>query len=196
MIDFDIEDIVPDTLGGYCGVLAPFIGYGLIIISILIHSWFSVTEHALSELGETGLSYNNVFNFALIITGVLMLVFIISLFGRAETRMGHIGLIGLVLGSIFLILAGIFPMGTAPHIPMAIFFYSTSVAGLIVFGLDEFFEFEHVWAVLIWSSLGITAISAGLVFMLRPDGIAIYEIIGTFPLIQFSLVFGTRLLAE
>lgn len=196
MRQIDLENLIPSKVGGYCGVLAPFMGFGLIVMSMVIHSWFDLQEHALSELGEVGLAYNNVFNFALIISGFLFLIFALSLFRIAETEAGHIGIWGLALGAIFMILIGVFPMGTTPHLPVAILFYSTTIAGLIIFGIDEFFEFEPVYAMMIWTTLGITFITIILIYILRPEGLAIYEIVGAYPVIQFSLVFGSRLITE
>jgi len=195
-MEIDIEELVPEDIGGYCGLLSPLIAYGFILIAILIHSWFSLTGNALSDLGETGVAYNNIFNFALIISGLLFVLFIMAMFRRAESEVGIIGLIGIAIGAFFLIMTGIFPKGTSPHMLMAVLFYSASAAGLFIFGLDEFLELEPVWAAFIWSSLGFAAVSSGLVYSLSPGGIAIYEIIGSFPLIQFSLVFGTSLLTD
>lgn len=195
-MEIEIEELVPESIAGYCGLLAPLIAYVLIIISIAMHSSFKLTKNSLSYLGKLGLPYNNVFNAALIISGILFLIFMLGMLRRTETRVGDIGVIGLVVGSIFLSLTGIFPKGTIPHMAMALLFYSVSTGGLILYGLDKFLEFEPFWAVIIWSSLGLAGISIGLVSTLSPEGIAIYEIIGTMPLIQFSLVFGTHLLTE
>ena len=195
-MEIDIEELVPETIAGYCGLLTPLIGYVLIIISIPMHRDFRLTKSSLSDLGEVGVAYNNVFNFALIVSGILFLIFVLGMLRRTETRVGDIGIFGLAIGAIFLSLTGIFPKSTSPHMLIAVLFYSVSIGGLILYGLDKFLEFEPVWAVLIWSSLGFTAIAIGLVSTLSPEGIAIYEIIGTIPMIQFSLVFGTHLLTE
>jgi len=195
-MELEVEELVPETIAGYCGLLAPLISYGLIIISMAMHGGFRLTQSSLSDLGKVGAQYNNVFNFALIISGILFLIFILGMLRRTETRVGDIGVFGLALGAIFLSMTGIFPKGTSPHMLMAILFYSASFGGLTLYGLDKFLEFEPVWAVFVWSSIGFAAISAGLVSTLSPTGLAIYEIIGTIPLIQFSLVFGTHLLTE
>jgi len=195
-MEINIEDLVPETIGGYCGLLAPFVGYVFITIATAMHGNFTLAESALSDLGEVGVPYNEIFNSALIVTGILLLVFAISLLSRTESRVGDIGLIGLIFGAIFLMLTGIFPKGTSPHLPVAILFYALSFAGLIFYGLDKFLEFEPVWAIFIWSSAGFATISIGLISVLSPSGFAIYEIIGTIPLMQFTLVFGTKLLTD
>ncbi len=194
-MEIEIEELVPETIAGYCGLLAPLVGYVLVIISIAIHGDFKLAESSLSELGEMGVQYSNVFNLALVISGVLFFVFILGVLRTTESRVGDIGVFGLAVGAVFLILTGIFPRGTFPHTGLAILFYSASIGGLIIYGLDNFLELEPVWAVLIWSSIGFVGISIGLVYTLSP-GLAIIEILGTLPLIQFSLVFGTLLLTE
>lgn len=190
-MEIEIEELVPESIGGYCGLLAPLVGYVLIIVSILMHDDFTLAGSALSDLGEVG-----VFNIALILSGILFFIFTLSMLSRVETIVGDIGLAGLAFGSIFLVLTGIFPKGTTPHTAIVILFFSFFVAGLFMFSLEKFLEFEPVWAVLIWSSLVFAGISIGLVSILDPGGIAIYEIIGTLPLVQFSLVYGTRLLTD
>ncbi|MFP4001190.1 MAG: DUF998 domain-containing protein [Candidatus Natronoplasma sp.] len=195
-MDMDVKELVPEKIAGYCALLAPLVGYVLITFSIAMNADFTLSDNALSDLGEAGVRNSNVFNIALIASGILFFVFILGMLRRAETRVGDIGLTGVALGAVFLVLTGIFQKGTVLHSPMAILFYSLSVGGLIIYGLDKFLEFEPVWSVLIWSSIGFAAVSIGLVSILSPSGIAIYEIIGTIPLMQFSLVFGTQLLTD
>ncbi|MFW5946428.1 MAG: DUF998 domain-containing protein [Candidatus Natronoplasma sp.] len=195
-MEIEIEELIPETIAGYAGILAPLVGYFLIIISIAMQADFTLAQNSLSDLGALGVQYKNVFNFALIISGILFLIFILGMLRMTETRVGDIGILGLALGAIFLSLTGIFPKGTFPHPAMAILFYFASIGGLTLYGLDRFLEFEPVWAVFTWSSMGFAAISIGLVSILSPEGIAIYEIIGTIPLIQFSMVFGTHLITE
>ncbi len=192
----DVEELVPETVGGFCGILVPFLSYGLITISVLINEGFSITGSALSDLGATHASYNNIFNFGLIISGLLLIVFLVAMLRMAESKVGQVGLVGFMIGSGCLVLTGVFPKGTAPHWLVALLFFAFSIGGMIIFGLDQFLEFEHVWGVLVWSNLVFALIAAGLVSTLSPEGIAIYEIIGTIPIIQFSLIFGTRLFAE
>lgn len=195
-IEFDIEEVVPEKIGGYCGILTPFLTYGLITISILMHSWFTLPDNALSDLGEAGVVYNDLFNIALIIPGILVMVFVFAMLRRAESRLGTVGLVSVGIAALFLILTGVFPKGTAPHAYMAYLFYSFSAVGLALYGIDELIELEYPWTVFIWSSIGFALISMGLVSSLSPGGVAIYEIIGSIPLMQFVLVYGTRLLTE
>ncbi|MBS3817061.1 MAG: DUF998 domain-containing protein [Candidatus Thermoplasmatota archaeon] len=192
----DIEELVPERVGGFCGILAPFIAYGLISISILVNPDFSFASSALSELGATDVAYNNIFNFGLIFSGLLFIIFLVGMFRLTESQVGLVGLSGIIVGAICLILVGVFPMGTDPHWLLALLFYSFSIGGMIIFGLDQFLEFEHVWGVLVWSNLAFALIAISLVAVLEPGGVAIYEVIGSIPIMQFGIVFGTRLFAE
>lgn len=192
----DVEELVPERVGGFCGILAPFIAYGLISISILVSPDFSFASSALSELGATDVAYNNIFNFGLIFSGLLFIIFLVGMFRLTESQVGLVGLSGIIVGAICLILVGVFPMGTDPHWVLALLFYSFSIGGMIIFGLDQFLEFEHVWGVLVWSNLAFALIAISLVAVLEPGGVAIYEVIGSIPIMQFGIVFGTRLFAE
>ncbi len=193
----EIDELVPEWAGGFCGILAPFLAYGLIAISILVNPDFSVTESALSELGASDAVYSNIFNFALVISGILFILFLLSMFRLCESQIGFIGIGGMIIGAICMVLlGGLFPLGTSPHTALALLFFSFSIGGMVIFSLDLFLEFEYVWSVFIWSSLGFTLVAIALVGTLSPEGIAIYQIIGSIPVIQFGLIFGTRLLFD
>lgn len=193
----DIDELVPESVGGFCGILAPFVAYGLIAISVLINPDFTFAGSSLSDLGAAGAPYNNIFNFGIIIGGLMFILFMISMFEMRESEVGTIGLIGLLAGGICLVLVGIFTQETTPHTILVLLFYSLSIGGMIIYGLDQFLEFEQVWGVLIWSNLGFALIAAGLIYSpLSPSGYAIYEIIGSIPIMQFSIIFGARLFFE
>ncbi len=192
----DIEEMVPEWVGGLCGLLAPFVAYGLIAVAILVNADFSFAGSALSDLGAPEAAHGNIFNFGLIFAGFLFIIFILSMFRLSESEVGLIGLIGLIIGAVCLILVGVFPKGAAPHNLAALLFYSFSIGGMIIFGLDQFLEFEHVWGVFLWSNLGFALIAIGLVGTLSPEGIAIYQILGSIPIMQLCLVFGSRLMFE
>ncbi len=195
-MDIDIEELVPERIGGYCGILVPFLTYGLITVSVLTHPGFSLSGDALSDLGEIGVANNDIFNIALIVSGILCILFILAMLRKAESNIGKVGLVSVGIGALFLILTGVFPKGTVPHIYLAYLFYSISAVGIALYGIDEFIELEYAWSVFLWSSLAFALISVGLVRTLSPEGVAIYEIIGSIPIIQFSLIYGTRLLTE
>ncbi len=192
-----IDDIVPDEIGGICGIASPIAAYVIIFISILVHPDFSWASNELSYLGAVDTSYNNIFNFGLMISSILGILFTLAIIQFADSNIGYVGVGGYGAGMVCLLLIGIFPSGTAPHYPISILFFSLSLVGLTIFGVDQFIEMEYLWSAFIWSSVGLSALLAAIIYTTNLDlGLAILEFIGTIPIIQFSIVFGTRLYTE
>ena len=193
----DVEELVPDEIGGICGILSPVIAYVFIFISIMIHPDFSWASKELSYLGAVDTSYNNIFNFGLIISGILAFVFMLAIIQFAESKIGYVGLGGYGGGMICLILVGVFPSGTFLHYPVSILFFSLTLVGLAIFGIDQFIDMEYIFSAFIWSSIGISALLFGILLSTNLDiGLAIPEFIGTIPFIQFNIIYGTRLYLE
>lgn len=193
----DIDDIVSDEIGGICGIASPIVAYVFIFISILVHPEFSWASKELSYLGAVDTSYNNIFNFGLMISSIIGIIFTLAIMQFAESNIGYVGIAGFGAGMACLLLVGIFPSGTAPHYPVSILFFSLTLAGLAIFGVDQFLEMEYLWSAFIWSSIGVSALLAGIIYSTNLDlGLAILEFIGTIPFIQFTIVFGTRLYTE
>ncbi|MFO7791397.1 MAG: DUF998 domain-containing protein [Candidatus Saliniplasma sp.] len=195
----DLEDLIPEEITGACGLIAPFVVYVFIAISILINrSWFNWADHALSHLGEVGTSYNNVFNAGLIIGGILGLIFIFGLIQYAEELIGYYGIAFFGAGMVFLILVGIFPMGRAGHEWISALFFITSLSGLTAFGMDQVWDLmEPSWGFFILSSVILCIVSAGLVTTIPYEtGAAIPEFIVSIPIMQFTFVFGARIFIE
>ena len=193
----DIEDIVPDEIGGICGITAPIVAYVFILISILVYPDFSWADNALSDLGAVDTAYNNIFNFGLILAGILGIIFVLAIIQFTESNIGYVGIGGFGAGMVSLILIGIFPSGTSPHFAVSIMFFSFTIAGLAIFGLDQFLDMEYVWSAIIWSSIILSAAAVGILYTTPFDlGAAIPEFLGTIPTIQFSIIYGTRLITE
>ena len=193
----DIDDIISDEIGGICGIAAPVTAYVIIFISILVHPGFSWANNDLSFLGAVDTSYNNIFNFGLMISSILGLIFTLAVVQFADSNLGYVGIGGFGAGLVCLLLLGIFPSGTPPHYALSILFFSLTLVGLIIFSIDQFLEMEYLWSVFILSSIVLSGILAGILYLTNLiSGLAIIEFIGTIPIIQFSIVFGTRLYTE
>ena len=193
----DIEELVPDEIGGVCGILSPIIAYIIIFISILIHPDFSWASKELSYLGAVDTEYNNIFNVGLIISGILGIVFTLAIIQFAESTVGYVGIGGYGAGMVSLILIGVFPSGTLLHYPVSILFFSLTLVGLAIFGVDQFLDMEYIMSALILSSIGISVVLFGIILSTDLDlGLAIPEFIGTIPFIQFNIVYGTKLYTE
>lgn len=74
------------------GILAALVGFFTIGISIYIHSdWFSWSHNALSDLGAVGTVHAAVFNWGMIITGILGLTFGVKLIEHFSSPAFRIG---------------------------------------------------------------------------------------------------------
>ncbi len=181
---------------GLCGVLGPLIALGAIAASIHLHPWFSWADNALSDLGATGTSYNVVFNLGLIAAGIAGLVFTLGLPRLVSRRAGLAGVAIFGAGMISLILIGVFPSGMSPHGAVSVGFYALSLVGLVVLGVDQLRErSERAWGAFILSILGLALAAIVLCNTIPYNlGAAIPEIIGAIAILEFSVVFGARLL--
>lgn len=181
---------------GLCGILGPLIALGAIAAAIHLHPWFSWADNALSDLGATGTSYNVVFNLGLIAAGIAGLVFTLGLPKLVSRRAGLAGAAIFGAGMISLILIGAFPSGMSPHGTVSVAFYVLSLVGLVVLGADQLREHsDRAWGAFILSITGLALAAIGFCNTIPYDlGAAIPEIIGAIAILEFSVVFGARLL--
>jgi hypothetical protein len=127
------------------------LGTSLIILSVLVtaffyHGWqgerFSLLNHFVSELGETGVSrLAKLFNFSFII-GVLVLVpFMIGLGWRLGTVLGWIAAGLGTIASLACSAVGVIPMNNlVPHRKAAMTFFRTGLLMILFFGLAILFQ--------------------------------------------------------
>jgi len=100
---------------GFFGVVAPIVAFTCILLAIGYSPQFSWTENALSDLGiQEGLTAP-LFNYGLIISGVMSLVFTIGIFALLQRKlMGRVGVFTFLLATLALIAIGVFPENAKP----------------------------------------------------------------------------------
>ena len=187
---------IPARTAGMCGILGPLIAFGAIAASIHLHPWFSWADNALSDLGALGTSYNTIFNLGLVASGIAGLIFTLGLPRLVSRRAGLVGVAVFGFGMISLILIGVFPSGTSPHGLVSVAFYGLSLLGLVILGVDQLRgRSERAWGAFILSILALALAAVKFLSIIPYDlGAAIPEIIGAIAILEFSLVFGARLL--
>lgn len=118
----------------YFGIAAVVLSYSLITISIALSPWFSWTNNALSDLGNTARNAFGpaafVFDTGLTLGGLFALVFILLHLKDAKFHWKYLVWgIPLVLSSISLMLIGIFneSFGSIHLIVSVIFFFMTAI---------------------------------------------------------------------
>jgi hypothetical membrane protein len=120
-------------MSGILGIAAPVIAFTCTLLSISFYQSFSWTANALSDLGvENGFSAP-LFNFGLILSGILALLFVTGLFKfMHEGTTGRVGAFILGSATIALTSIGIFP----ENVKLAHYF--ASVAFFVIFPISMF----------------------------------------------------------
>jgi len=103
----ELEDVWL-KVGRLCGLIAPIIVLPLILLSISYSPWFSWTRNALSDLGVHEVAI--LFNSALMIGGVLALIFAFGLMQILhQSKVGFTGTMALITAALSLFAVGFFP---------------------------------------------------------------------------------------
>jgi hypothetical membrane protein len=179
---------------GLFGLLTPIITLTLIFISISLSSWFDWHNNALSDLGVS--TTPNPFNAALVIGGVLYLVFVIGFlrWQGCASRLAKLGAFFLLAGGLGLGLIGIFAedTGRIHYIVAATYFLATPLAyGL--FGTDLLKRGERVSGVL---TLAAGAAAFSLIAFVPHKRIAVPEILAAIIIATWTFSIGVKMLIE
>jgi len=167
-----------------CALLSPIVAYIGIGLAILQAPWFSWSRNALSDLGASPESAPY-FNTALIIAGLLLIVFALYLISRPMALIRAAGVL-LCASSIALACIGVFPETVHPHhfIASVAFFIITpfaTAALAIAYRCNQKLS----------ASLGLAAILAFLVWFPPWPAIAVPELFSslcdTIPLAYIAL---------
>ena len=182
-------------VSGACGIASPVVGLTVILVAISNSPWFSWTENDISVLGVEG-STTALFNWGLILTGLLSLVFAIGLRTNfVSGRMGRLGINSLLLGSVAISATGILPRSIdVPHDIVSIGFYLLTTLALVLVGV----------AAIAASKIrgGVLSITAGvlvLALLKAPwpwTGGAIEQLLACLPWSLWIIAFAVRLLKE
>ena len=125
------------------GLLAIAFAWITIFLAISLNPWFRVNSNALSDLGGGNFqnnghpspSYPFVYNYGLIITGILIGLFSISMLHKIENKIEIAGFSFFIIGGLFLSLIGIYHEGTYPHDFVSIWFFIISSISFFVIGI-------------------------------------------------------------
>jgi hypothetical membrane protein len=181
-------------LAGLAGILAPVITLTLIFVSIAMSPWFSWHDNALSDMGVS--TTPNPFNAALLIGGLLYLVFVIGFVQRhrAQSLLARIAGLLLAVGGIGLTLVAVLTeeAGRIHYAVAATYFLVTPLA-YELFGIDWLKRGQKV--------PGILTIAAGLaafvmIAFVPHKRIAVPEILAAMIIAAWTFSFGVQMLIE
>lgn len=143
-------------IGGLCGIVGIILPMGMIFAAVQLSPWFNWRTNVLSDLGVHDVS--TLFNSAIILGGILSIIFIFGL--RSLLTKGTLtngGIACLLLGSISLILIGIFTLNDPSiHAIVAYAYFTLTPVGILLIA------FKNQNTRLKWFSfiLGCTALLA------------------------------------
>ncbi len=117
-----------------CGLIAPIIVLPLILLSIACSPWFSWTRNALSDLGVHEVAI--LFNSALMIGGVLALIFAFGLMQILhQSKVGFTGTMALITAALSLFAVGFFPETAGRiHFYVSVAFFTLMIISQLLIG--------------------------------------------------------------
>ena len=118
----------------YLGILALAIGWLTIIISAALNPWFSLTRNALSDLGAIGVKNAWIFNLGITVAGILATLYSMYLIWASKSRLEVLASSIFLFSALHLILIGIFPEGTYPHLFVSLEFFILAGFSILAFG--------------------------------------------------------------
>jgi len=119
----------------YTGIMAAAIAWIFISISIYVNPWFDLWRDALSDLGVEGANMPWIYNYGLITTGLVIMLYSAYLVYSSRGRLEAVGSGYVFIGGIFLALIGFFPGGTRPHIFVSTYFFVQMGLAILAMGL-------------------------------------------------------------
>jgi hypothetical membrane protein len=113
--------------------------WSLLSLSIYLHPEFSMfsPQQSLSDLGQIGAKYAYIFNAAIIITGIMYMLATAGMLNGELTRLGRGSLIIFMISLFPYIGIGLFPKGTALHIPLTLTFYGLASVAMFAWCVDR-----------------------------------------------------------
>ncbi|MEM3881161.1 MAG: DUF998 domain-containing protein [Candidatus Bathyarchaeia archaeon] len=197
-------------ISGFCGLLTPIVAFSCIFLAIYFAPEFSWTHNALSDLGVMPGVTAALFNYGLIASGVLGLIFATSLpnaasflkASAAEDKMGfmpHRGQVGAMFflsACIALTAIGVFPEDAKPmHFIASVAFFVLLICALLSLGIGLWQLKQKQWAAFTLLLGAVAAAPWLLLFVVRyVSGVAVPEFIAAVAGGLWAAIFGFKML--
>jgi len=175
----------------YVGLIAPWVGIIGIFIAIAFNtSWWSLTNNAISDLGNIKRPWVNhpyILNTTLMLAGAMVTYYLVNLFRDMQELIGKIGCIIFLIGGISLFLIGVFPeeasiLGFEPHYYVSWGFFLLSSFGMLIIGIAALLKRETRLFGLITAIIFVISWILAIEALRTFKGVAIAEFIGAFAL--------------
>jgi hypothetical membrane protein len=177
------------TLAGPAAVLVSFVGvFGSVALaSWVVGSWFTWTGNALSHLGHADRTVAPLFNYSLILAGLLGTAYAGRVFVDGTNAFHRLGAGMLALGLANSALVGVFPVPHPLHGLVALTYFVLLTLGLFAHGSGDALAGQPRRGVLsTW--LAVAHVAAWVMLTFVPfDGIALPELVGVIGLWVWAL---------
>jgi len=174
-------------LAGLCGIAAPILALLFIFAAIFFSPWFHWSANALSDLGvgEAAL----IFNFGLVIGGILAAVFAVGLFLTYQDILRRLGVLVFFLGTLSLIGIGIFSEAAGRiHFYFSVAFFVLVPLSLWIMGAGIFRSGSKGFGVLTM----IIAVMGTLPWVGQWTAVAVPELLSSLSFAVWSIIQGVR----
>ncbi len=140
----------------YMGPASVIGGWLVILAAISRNPWFVFTENAFSDLGGPLASAPWVFNYGMILNGVLIILYSFYLMEVSFNKAGTVGGSFMTITGVFLMLIGFFHEGTMHHYFVSFWFFTQSDLAILAWGLALYRDRR-------WSSYGRPFLALSLI---------------------------------
>ena len=186
-------------IAGIFGVISPLLTLSLVFLAIHSYEPFDWELNALSDLGIVSGNTMYLFNFGLIIGGVLCLFFALGLYLIFENnKLGRIGSFFFFLACFFLIAIGLFPENVWPiHFIVSVVFFLFLPISLFLISLSFYFDKQLSWAFFTVLIAAIAAMPWILYFSTNFfKAVAIPEIISGLAASIWIIILGLKMIFD
>jgi hypothetical membrane protein len=197
-------------ISGVCGVLTPIVAFACIAFSIVFAPEFSLVDNALSDLGVMPSFVAAIFNYGLIISGLLGLIFtmnlskvinileLLSAFGKLTymPNKGSGGALFFSLACLALVAIGVFPENVEYlHFFASVSFFMLLIIALLCIGMN-LWRIKQKTLAMFTLVLGVVAATPWLLlFVIRyVSGVAIPELVAAIAGGLWAAAFGFKML--
>lgn len=177
------------VLWRFTGLLAVLLGWCTIALSLLRNPWFRVFEHALSDLGGLSATDPWIYSTGLMVTGSMASLYALYLAYTSRSKASVYASSFLFIAGVFLVLIGVFPSGTRPHVFVSTWFFVQTWMAMATSTVDFLIRREKVpgFTLLILTVLGPT-----LALVIDWPSVALLEIYGVVIINVYIAVLTAR----
>jgi hypothetical membrane protein len=178
------------ALAGPAAVVVSFVGVlgSVALASWVVGSWFTWTGHALSDLGHPDRVVAPLFNYSLVVAGLLGVAYAGRVLTAGTNAFHRLGAVMLGLGLLNSALVGVFNLPHPMHGPVALVYFVLLTLGLFAHGSGDALAGRPRRGVLTtW--LAVAHVAGWVLLSFVPfDGIALPELVGVVGLWTWTLL--------